>query len=51
MRTIEDQPAPIARPNRGLPWCAMPDEPEGNRGLTTIEMRCRMVCWAWDGAS
>jgi hypothetical protein len=29
----------------GLPWMAMPAEPDGNRGLTTIELRCRMVTW------
>jgi len=32
----------------GLPWEAMQNEPNENRrlGLTTIEMRCRMLCWA-----
>lgn len=31
----------------GAPWMAMVDEPEETRrlGLTTTEMRCRMVIW------
>ena len=29
----------------GLPWMAMPIEPENRRGLTSLEMLCKLTLW------